>query len=343
MPASLAAPSRRWNHDTARGARGFRKRPQYLTAEPNDAAPLAPRVTPDRQKVEIASSMDEMRAESAFASSSMSRVDRWRRRQRFLRGLNDPKLRRNPIIYAEGDSWFQFPFFLQDIVNHLSREHLVWCTSAAGDTLRNMVYDDPEYLKELADLLLNRGLPVRYFLLSGAGNDVVGLDANGKSALDSIVNPYVPGKKAKDQINETELKKVLGTISKSYEDVLKAVEQHFPARDFPDLKVVIHGYDRSPTRSVERPDANRPVWARDWTGEPLRRKGFPNDAEASAVVSELIDRLNEMTKALCEKFAPRAIHADLRDSVGQGRWVDELHPTSQGYGAAANRLRSVLG
>lgn len=39
-------------------------------------------------------------------------------------------------IVAEGDSWFQHPLVL-DIIDHLSRTYAVYCTSAAGDTLRN--------------------------------------------------------------------------------------------------------------------------------------------------------------------------------------------------------------
>ena len=85
----------------------------------------------------------------------------------------------------------------------------------------------------------------------------------------------------------------------------------------------------------------RPGYARDWTGEPLRQLGFPDNAVASEVVAALIDRTNEMTAWACGAN-PRAVHADLRGSVPAHQWADVLHPTDEGFAAATSRLRSFL-
>jgi hypothetical protein len=314
---------------------------KYLTAEPDESAPLTPRVFPDRDKVEIRNELDEMRVEAALAFGSLARIDRWRRQQRFDRDLRRAGSNIPPVIYAEGDSWFQFPFMLRDLVNQLSASHLVWCTSEAGDTLEKMVFKAPEYLNELHRLLVERQLPVRYFLFSGAGNDVVGLDENGRPALAAIVRDHDSSRSVEWHIETPALVDTLAYIEKAYRKVLDDVDMHFHHR-FPELKVVIQGYDYSPTRSVGGPDRNRPVWARDWTGEPLREKGFPNNAEATKVVAALIDRLNAMTKTVCQAYGARAVHADLRGSVGGNQWIDELHPSNEGFGAAAARLRQYF-
>jgi len=120
------------------------------------------------------------------------------------------------------------------------------------------------------------------------------------------------------------------------------VYRHFPQSRFPNLRVVIHGCDYSPPRSLSGPHTRRLRYARGWTGEPLRSKGFTSNAEGLKVIAALVDRLNAMTKGLCADYGPRAIHADLRGSVPPGEWADELHPSNVGYHAAAARLRSYF-
>ncbi len=309
----------------------------YLTGKPDDAIPFGPALMPDPAKVSTESALEELQTEAAVASGMMNAFDRLRRRKRFEARLGKEDL---PIVYAEGDSWFQFPFLIKDIVDHLQATHLVWCTSKAGDTLQNMVFQKPEYLNELTKLF-DRGLKVQTFLFSGAGNDVVGKGPDGDAALSRIVRPYNAGRSVAWHIETDGLSDTLAFIGKAYRHVLDQLEAAFPTQHFRDLKVVIHGYDYSPTRGVPNGDPDRPSYARDWTGEPLSALGFPNNEIAGKVVVALIDRLNDMTKTVCDAY-PRAVHADLRKSVPQGKWADELHPTDAGFASATAKLRTFL-
>lgn len=309
----------------------------YLTGKPDPAVPYGPSLMPDPAKVVSDSPLEELQTEAAVASDMMNAFDRSRRRRRFDARLGQEDL---PIVYAEGDSWLQFPFLIKDIVDHLQATHLVWCSSKAGDTLQNMVFNKPEYLNELTKLF-DRGLKVRAFLFSGAGNDVVGMGSDGKPALSRIVRPYQANQSIAWHVETDALIDTLGFIEKAYRHVLDDVDEAFPIQSFPDLKVVIHGYDYSPTRGVPAGDPNRPSYARDWTGEPLAALGFPDNAIASQVVVALIDRLNEMTRTVCRAY-PRAVHADLRNSVSQGQWADELHPNNTGFASATAKLRTFL-
>lgn len=307
---------------------------------PNDANPFDPLTRPDPAKVEARTALEEFHTEAAVVNATMSSWARWRRQRRFERDL-----RKNgkPIIYAEGDSWLQFPFLLNDLVDQLSSDHLVYCTSKPGDTLQGMVFEagGPEYVKELRRLLVERKLPVKALLFSGAGNDVVGKDDEGKAALARIVKPYDERQDIDWHIETDGLIDTLAFIEKAYVKVLSDVEEAFPRDTFADLRVVIHGYDYSPTRGVPAGDPRRPIWARDWTGEPLSQLGFPSNEVASRVVGALIDRLNGLTERVCASF-PRAVFADLRGSVGAGAWADELHPSNAGFAMAAEKLRSFL-
>ncbi len=312
----------------------------FLTGRPDISSPFGPVAVPDPAKVTLDGPRDAFQAQAAVGTNLLSSWARWRRQRRFERGLAEAP---RPIVYAEGDSWLQFPFLIEDLVDHLATDHLVWCTSKPGDTLANMVFDrdGAEYLEQLHHLLIDRRLPVGTFLFSGAGNDVVGEDAAGEAALGRVVRAYDPARDTAWHIATPELIDTLALIERAYAKVLDDVERHFPEQHFPELRVVIHGYDHAPTRSLPDGDPDRPVWARDWTGTPLGRLGFPNNAAASRVVAAVVDHVNELTARRCAA-CPRAVFADLRGSVPTGEWADELHPTSVGFAAAAGRLRARL-
>jgi hypothetical protein len=311
---------------------------KYLTGRPTDVTPFGPVLVPDPKKVKAENAIEELQVEAAVAGAMVNFFARVRRRERFEARLNETTV---PVLYAEGDSWLQFPFLLKDLVDHLGANFRIWCTSEAGDTLENMVFKKPEYLKQLHHLIDDRKLEVRAFLFSGAGNDVVGKGADGSPALERIVRPYDPQQTIAWHIETDALIETLAFIEKSYRRVLDDVDREFPTARFPNLKVVLHGYDYSPTRGVPNGDDDRPSYARDWTGEPLSKLGFPDNATASKVVAALIDRLNTMTATICQAY-PRARHADLRGTVPAHQWNDELHPTSAGFGKAAAALKQML-
>ena len=313
---------------------------EFLTILPDESNPYDPIAVPDPEKVKATTPLEEFQAEAAVATGLVNFWARERRRRRFERNLPG---NRKPLVYAEGDSWLQFPFLIKDIIDHLDKDHLVYCTSKAGDTLANMVFDRrrKEYVKELKKLLLDRRLPIKTFLFSGAGNDVVGKNAEGEAALFSIVKPYDPAQSIAWHIETQALVETLALIESAYIEVLTDIDDVFPASAFPDLRVVIHGYDYSPVRGVPRGDPRRPSYARDWTSEPLSQLGFPDNKTASEVITALIDRLNDLTARVCGSFS-RAVFADLRGAVPANQWADELHPTNVGFAAATHKLRTFL-
>ncbi|MCF7989018.1 MAG: hypothetical protein K9M02_01100 [Thiohalocapsa sp.] len=304
----------------------------YLTADPQRSKPFLPAFGPDPEKVAIASDMEQLQVEAMAVSGMLNSFGRLRRRRRFKKRVGKEDL---PIVYAEGDSWFQFPFMIEDVIDHLDSSHLVWCSSAAGDTLKNMVFDDPEYPKQLRKLKQD-GHSVSAFLFSGAGNDVVGQDADGVAALSRIVRDYNPNRSIQWHIETDALVDTMAFIEKAYRKVLDDVDEEFPG-----IKVVLHGYDRAPTRGVPNGDPNPPVWAKPWTSDPLTKRGFPDNDIASDVVAAILDRVNELTKGICNAY-PHAVYADLRNTVPAGEWADELHPTDNGFAEAAAKLKTFL-
>ena len=105
---------------------------------------------------------------------------------------------------SEGDSWFQFPFVIKDVIDHLNDDYLIWSNGAAGDTADNMIFKNPEYMTALNE----QDDRVTAFLLSAAGNDVIGQDENGVPALASLLHRRTASRRtARELINKTALTK----------------------------------------------------------------------------------------------------------------------------------------
>src|SRR5262249_19945782 len=138
----------------------------FFTAYPDASGPFAPAVIPDPERVDIATPADAL--EGATIMNWGNSLSRQRRQAKFeqRRERGD----KSPVLVSEGDSWFLFPFLLKDVIEQLFGDFNIWSVAAAGDTLQNMVLDEPEYMDALASQAGN----VRAFLFSGAGNDFLG-------------------------------------------------------------------------------------------------------------------------------------------------------------------------
>src|SRR6185503_1012230 len=103
------------------------------------------------------------------------------------------------LLIAEGDSWFDYPFF--DILERLEDgfNFVVESVAHKGDTVESIAYDVSQVSKlaRLFEKLGNQGSQPRAILLSGGGNDIAGDEfaimlnhqASGLPPLnDSVVN-----------------------------------------------------------------------------------------------------------------------------------------------------------
>ncbi len=98
-------------------------------------------------------------------------------------------------IVSEGDSWFQYPLILSDIIDELSTDEdkAIYSVGAAADVLENMVNE-----REYHDALDETGASI--LLLSGYGNDML-----GQEAMDALLKRHQPGMSASDVIDHNAL------------------------------------------------------------------------------------------------------------------------------------------
>lgn len=242
---------------------------------------------------------------------------RWRRRVIYER-----KLKTHPDalrIVAEGDSWFQYPFLLTDIIDVLmaKKEYAVRCFSEAGDTLRVMARKK-QYRKALEDKR------VKVFLLSAGGNDLV--EGNG---VRRFLNSYQPGRKLQDY------------KTAKYDVFLKGLEGYFKSvisdafSVSPRLKVFLHGY----SYPVPQPKKGK------WLGKPMAGKPLEivEPELQYQIVKMLLDDFNAMLKRVVKEFPKgKVIAVNLLAEVPKKGWHDEFHPDDLHYGKVAKVISDQI-
>ena len=307
----------------------------YLSIDRAASRPFRPAVHLDPTLVRKADGT-EVRTEGAMDWANG--FSRWRRQDRFRHRMKTGS--KLPVMVSEGNSWFQFPLFLEDVIDQLGDKYCIWSVDAAGDTLDNMVSRFPEYLTALKDY---EG-KAKAFLFSGGGNDLVGEDRDGRSILEKVVNMYKKGKDARWHVETAEYRKTLNTIEGYYREVLRRV-----AESQSGLPVLIHGYDYA----IPGPAPNewrKPAWAGvdQWLGRALRARNIVDHPLQRGIIKLMIDDLNEMQMRLCgngaagaDKFK-NAYHVDIRGTLKDREWADELHPTDAGFVKVGARFRTVL-
>ncbi|CAN7330085.1 hypothetical protein LJR090_002484 [Bosea sp. LjRoot90] len=305
---------------------------RYLKAVPADSGPFDPAIKPNPAAVELG---PEERFEVESAMNWANGVARWRREQAFRQRIKTEKL---PVLVSEGDSWFQFPFLLADVIDQLGTDHLIWSLDAAGDTAQNMVYGDAEYMK---GLLRMKERKVRAFLFSAAGNDVIGEDELGNPVLATLLKPYKKGQGAAWHIDQARLSKVLQFLEQAYRSVVATVRKD---ADFAKLPIIIHGYDYAIPGGFDG-DKRDPAWAKQdkWLGSAMRAKKIVDVDLQRDIIRILIDALYDMLLRVAGDSSKTFVHvADVRNTLKLPDWADEIHPTDAGFKKVAKVFRATL-
>lgn len=306
---------------------------QYLTVDRESSGAFDPRVVPDRSKIKLG---PEGRFDVENALRWANGINRWRRHQRFEARINGSRL---PVLVSEGDSWFQFPFLIKDVVDQLDESYLIWSLDAAGDTAENMVNRRPEYIKALTAQRRNN---VQAFLFSAAGNDVIGEDEFGEPVLKALVKPHEVGRDAAWHVDQANLARILGFLETAYRKVIATIRAD---PTFETLPIVIHGYDYALPGGQDG-DPRRPSWAAQdkWLGAALRAKNIVDRGLQASIVRLLIDALYDMlAKIAAGSETTRIYLVDVRGALPQVTdWADEIHATDRGFNSVAVRFRAKL-
>lgn len=255
--------------------------------------------------------IDTTRLESDRALPWLNRWARSRRQRRYRQ-----KIAANPAIIkivAEGDSWFQYPFLLEDIIDQIMDQPdlAVLCFSAAGDLLRDMI-SSAEYITAIEQE------DPEFFLISGGGNDLV-----GGGRLSSLTTPFTPGRSPADYLNGA-FTGFEAEIQSYYHRLFTTLTSRFPR-----MYILCHGYDYPvPRQGI-------------WLGDPLRQNGIQDPELQRQIVAAMMDRVNGVIQQVAANFA-NVRYLNLRNTIPVNGWFDELHPQNPGFSQLANRFIATI-
>ena len=240
----------------------------------------------------------------------VNRLARERRYLQYRLKVNNPFFTGQKIV-SEGDSWFQFPFILADVIDQLFKpfddldSYAVYSLGAAGDLLENIINTD-----EITQAIETENPEV--FLISGGGNDLV---ADGNLA--TLLHPFENDRQAADYPNEA-FEQFLQDIIQLYRGLFLRLLSRFS-----NLKIICHGYDYPiPNNGVS-------------LGIPMANINITDKELQKDILKVIMDRFNDAQINLIQnvEFGGRVFHVDCRGVVGDDNWADELHPNNTGFKA----------
>lgn len=284
-----------------------------------------------------------------------NRVSTNSRQKKFNRLINDGfRQGNNKIIVAEGDSWFQFPFFIKDIVDHLGarKDCAVYSMAYGGDWLTNIIFEG-KYVEDIS--LISPDV----FLISGGGNDLVGAS---RIAVMVDKEPCYRAKYITEEDIETQNKYAhKGNLSllQPYNAEKILLAQKYIKKEFysfrwvlfiqfylifksfqrssklKNMLVLCQGYDyaiphkgfRFDIRYPHQPFVNFITGSSKWLFTPLMLKGIRNATDQEAIIHAFIFEFNMMFMELAQDSDfPNVVHVDCRGvAKNHNDWFDELH------------------
>ena len=233
------------------------------------------------------------------------------------------------VLVAEGDSWFDYPFF--DVLKNLEDIYGYDVESVAhkGDAVEEMAYGGQlvEFARRV-EKILDRGELLKAILLSGGGNDVAGdefgmLLNHRVSAIRGLNGSVVNG-----VIDER--------IRAAYITILTIITQICIEKTGAAIPILVHGYDY-PVPDGRGYLGGWWVLPGPWMEPGFRKKGFDDLDQNTEIARQLIDRFNEMIKgvAALPSFS-HVKYVNLRKTLSNAAnykkwWGNELHPTKEGF------------
>jgi GDSL-like lipase/acylhydrolase family protein len=245
-------------------------------------------------------------------------------RTRFLEDLRDfPDA--TPII-TEGDSWFGYPFGrdLNDQIERFGNYNIRHFEKAGEELIVHMMSERQQRLLRTA----LEETPFRAVLFSGGGNDIVA------DNLQTFVRRNVRGRKPEDYLNARNFDARVSAMRKSYRSLLRMI-----LRIRPNCHLITHGYDY-----MHPSPKGFQIFGRNLTGPwvlpTLKTKGVP-PVHRFGLMQILMDQFNRMLADLARRH-DRFHYVDLRGTLAKGDWVNEIHPTTRGFGKVAAHFHPVL-
>lgn len=234
---------------------------------------------------------------------------------------------RKPVLLAEGDSWFKYPFST-NVIEHLEKteDYAILNLAQNGDEAVRML--DSKEDDDLEKYL--RKYEIDALLFSGGGNDIV----------NKRMNRYL--KKVRDPsdwercLHKTKFREKMATIKYAYEELIALRDEVRP-----ECIIMTHGYDfpypsDRGARLFDAVEVSGP-----WIKPRMDEAGLTSARAQRRLAKEMLLQLNEMLRKLASKH-DRFVYLKATGLLRKEDWLDEMHPTSEGFGKVAAKFRREL-
>lgn len=281
------------------------------------------------------------------------------RQKRYYKKVNNQKAGKKYVrIYAEGDSWFQFPVFVKDIIDWLDERdnYLIYSDAYGGDWITNIIYEG-QYVEGL------KTHNPDVFLISGGGNDLVGNNRMGVMVdkQGNCVPKYSLQNPLPVSIHTEEYKSIMqaqGYITHHFYAYLWVIKAQYTllfndlyAAESPHNHIlsITHGYayphpkkGANYSLNLLQPIVNSFLNSGQWLFRPLMIKGILDEKLQKAIVLTFIYEFNTMLIDLASNY-PNVYHIDCRSiPQSQSDWYDELHLKSHKFKQVANLFANLI-
>lgn len=256
---------------------------------------------------------------------------------------NDPDDKRfKRRLLAEGDSWFSLgsvPY--ENLLKELEfpERTIVVSIAEPGDEIVRMA--SPKHVKHFKALVTRKQTAYRWdaILLSGGGNDLI-------DRADDIVRS---GSTVDACINQTQLRLCMTEVAAGYRALAEVRDSANSAN--PGARMVAHTYDRVTPRNAPALFFGLSVRG------PYLYKAFVDKGVPDHLWTDLADRLmNTLADTILGlATGPKAIQgfevvdtrgtlvaADLGTTKESGDWLNEIHPTKNGYRKLAAKVAQAI-
>ena len=243
-----------------------------------------------------------------------------------------PRAAAGPLqVFAEGDSWFDYPvpFFGGGIIPRLENKLgvPVLNLAKAGDQARYML--GVKERKILIEQFTNgcpAGGPWDAMLFSGGGNDIVD---NPMVLWIRDFNAMLPSAAL---IHQARLDAALALVRAAYEDLIALRDSLSPQ-----TRLFFHGYD------FAIPDGRGVCFLGPWLKPTYDLRGFPTQASAFAVTKILLQQFAALVQSL-ESAHPKVTFINGQGTLAPqtSSWHNELHPSKAGFNDFATLFHQAL-
>jgi hypothetical protein len=290
----------------------------------------------------------------------LNRIGRNKKNRKFKRQLRKPGFREGKkVIVAEGDSWFEYPVFIKDIIDWIidKTNYPVYSLAYGGDWIANILYEE-QYINELSLY------QPEVFLISGGGNDIVGGSRLAKlvdkrSMVNTTLTPtdqqLIADLQNKSGYTAIQAKRIaigykflnkdfyalLNLFRILYSLLFRNIEL---SGKFSDMKIITQGYDfgiPSNNKNIFKNPLRLLFGNGKWMYEPLVMKGIVESEDQRSVVAAIIFEFNEMLIQIGRLFQ-NVYHIDSRGLLQDHEWADELHAFSRAYERIADKYIACI-